>query len=669
VRQLTGTERDKLQTRYGRQTVMVEDSDPCYLQDGKIVFVSTRAQCFGRCHGSRYTPALLLYRCDKDGNNIKQLSYGLENETTPMVVNDGRIVYTRWEYVDRHEMEFHKLWWKRPDGTGASNYYGNDTIYPLMISEVSRIPGTHKVLATAMAHHSFHSGTMIMVDVMKGENGDAPITRLTPEVKYPESDECGFNTGGQYSSPHAISESLYLASYSPENVFSQGNLPDANGNGIVLVDSIGGREPIFRDAHMSSFNPAPLMATKMPPQLPTVLPEHPEGDTGVYVIQNVNRTRNDPEGVLKPGQIKYLRFNRIYAKPAVMNAGLNCKVGVGQAKKILGTVPVGKDGSVVVRLPARVPLHIQALDENGMAVMTERSFHYLHAGEKRGCVGCHAEAGAAPPRDMALMNRKALELTPPAGPQYEGGFSFAKTVQPVLDRYCIRCHGLDAKNIPNSINLIGTQRGSYTQSYTTLARFTNPIGYKPETHGAEKNISRPKDYYAHGSVLGQMLLRNHKKVNLPREAFARIINWLDLNTQANGDSSFNRDEHATINRDNEKILMEAVKARFGDTFAGQSYYALVNFTNPDESRLLMAPLAEAAGGWGQIKGGWASKEDPEYTKLLEMVKATVQKLPPDINGTCGRDENCRCGSCWVRSSGVNVAPLAPGLRHAGVNRP
>ena len=664
IRQLTGTERDGMKTWMGRETVMIEDNDPNYLPDGGIVFVSTRCQCFGRCHGSRYTPSLLLYRCDGNGDNIRQLSYASENETTPTVLNDGRIVYTRWEYIDRHEMEFHKLWWKRPDGTGASNYYGNDTIYPLMISEVSRIPDTHKIIATAMAHHSFHSGTMIMIDVMKGENGDAPVTRLTPEIKYPESNEGGFNTGGHFCSPHAISEELWLATYSPENVFPQGTVPDANGNGVILVDPIGGREPIFREADMSTFNPVPLIKTKMPPVLPTVLPEQSEDNTGIYVIQDVNHTRNDPDGILKPGQIKYLRFNEIYPKPTVMNASINCRVGVGQAKRIIGTVPVGADGSVVVRAPAHIPIQIQALDENGMAVMTERSFHYLQPGERRGCVGCHAEAGSAPYRNAALLDRKPLELTPPAGPKYPGGFSFMKTVQPVIDRYCIRCHGLDTKNIPNGVNLIGVQRGSFSQSYLTLARFTNPIGLKRETHGLEKNISRPKDYYAHGSVLGKMLLHNHKKVNLPREDFQRIVNWLDLNTQSNGDSSHNRDEHASIDHDAEKVLFEAVKQRFGDQFAGQRYYELVNYANPDESRILMAPLPETAGGWGQIsKGAWSSKDDPEFKRFAGLVKATIKKLPPDIHYTCGRDDACRCGSCWVRTTGVNKVPLKKEFRH------
>lgn len=657
VRQITGTPRDPLKTMDDRETVMIEDSDPCYLPDGGIVFVSTRAQNYGRCHGGRYTPALMLYRCEKDGSAIRPLSYGIENETTPSVLCDGRIVYTRWEYVDRHEMEFHKLWWKRPDGTGVSSYYGNDTIYPLMISEARAIPGSQKIIATGVAHHSFHTGTMIMIDVQKGENGPEPVTRITPEIKFPESDEGGGATG-QFATPCPLTENLYFATYSPNNIPFQGTVPDASGYFIVLVDTVGGREPIYRDADTCCFSPTPVVARPAAPALPSMLPEKPESDTGIYAVQNVHLTRNDPKGILKPGQIKYLRFNRIYVKPIASNAGLNCRVGVGLAKRILGTVPVADDGSVVVRVPAGVPVQIQALDENGMAVMTERSFHYLHAGERRGCVGCHAESLASPPADATLLMRKPAELTPPAGPDYPGGFSFVRTVQPVLDRYCIRCHGLGEKEPPNGVSLIGTQQGSFSQSYLALARFTSPIGNKPESHGLDKNVSRPMDYYAHASKLGKMLLANHKKVNLPREDFQRIIDWLDLNSQACGDSSHNRVEHSGVNGGKENALREAVKARFGEALARQPYYALVNLANPDESRLLMAPLAKAAGGWGQLDKGWASKEDADYKKFRELIVATIEPPKPDIAGTCGRDNGCACGDCWIRINKLNIPPLA-----------
>ena len=182
LRQLTGTARDPMATWEDRRTVPIEDQDPCYLPTGDIVFVSSRSQNFGRCHGSRFAPAFMLYACDANGDKIRQLSYGIENETTPSVLPDGRILFTRWEYVDRHEMEFHKLWWKRPDGTMVSHYYGNDTIYPLMISEARAIPNTTLVLANGMGHHNYHAGSLIRIDVSKGGNGTNAVTRSPPEI-------------------------------------------------------------------------------------------------------------------------------------------------------------------------------------------------------------------------------------------------------------------------------------------------------------------------------------------------------------------------------------------------------------------------------------------------------------------------------------------------------
>ena len=110
VRQLTGTPDDPMETVDGRQTVMIEDADPCYLPDGGFVFTSTRGQNFGRCHWGRYTPSFLLYRADAGGRNIRQLSFGEANEWEPSVLSDGRIAYTRWDYVNRNAVWHQSLW-------------------------------------------------------------------------------------------------------------------------------------------------------------------------------------------------------------------------------------------------------------------------------------------------------------------------------------------------------------------------------------------------------------------------------------------------------------------------------------------------------------------------------------------------------------------------------
>jgi len=653
VRQLTGTSRDPLATWENRKTVPVEDEDPCYLPSGDIVFVSSRSQNFGRCHGGRFAPTFVLYRCDKNGDNITQLSYGIENETTPSVMPDGRVLFTRWEYVDRHEMEFHKLWWKRPDGTMVSHYYGNDTIYPLMISEARAIPGTLKVLANGMGHHNYHAGSIILIDITKGENGPESVTRITPEILYAESNETGYSTHGQYSTPFPLNESLFLATYSPVEVHSQGRLPPEKPYIIALVDDFGGREPVYIDTDAACFSPIPVVAQKAPAIIPNQLPDPAtlkgkDATTGVYMVQDVNLTRNDPEKRLKPGDIKFLRFNQIYVKNIPSSDKVSRDVPNGAPKRILGTVPVEPDGSVSVRIPAGIPVQIQALDADGRAVLTERSFHYLHPGEKRGCIGCHEPVGVSLRPNPNLLTREPRELTPEPNQDDGEGVSFLKMVQPVLDKHCIACHGL-TDNPPKGINLIPQPSRDWPSSYIALLAYTKTIGDKGKSSGLKNNISRPYDYYALGGTFIAAFMEKHKDKKLPitKRDFQRIINWLDMNAQCYGTFDHNRKEYYDINPDAEKNLRAMAKERFGAELAAQPICALVNGARPDESRILMAPLAAAAGGWGQVKNGWADKNNPEFKQFAAAVDALFIYPEPSDKGTCGFD-HCRCGSCWVR---------------------
>ena len=641
VRQLTGTERDKLKTWEDRLTVPVEDEDACYLPNGDIVFVSSRSQCFGRCHGGRFAPSLMLYKCDKNGDNIQQLSYGIENETTPSVMPDGRILFTRWEYIDRHEMEFHKLWWKRPDGTMVSHYYGNDTIYPLMISEARAIPGSLKVLANGMGHHNYHAGSIILIDTTKGENGPDSVTRITPEILYGESNETGYSTFGQYSTPRPLNENLFFAAYSPVEVHSQGRLPPEKPYIIALVDDFGGREPIYIDPDAACFSPIPIVAQKAPAVIPNQLPDPAtlkgkDKGMGVYMIQDVNLTRNDPEGKLKPGDIKFLRFNQVYVKNIPSSDKISRDVPNGAPKRILGTVPVEPDGSVSVRIPAGVPMQIQALDEQGRAILTERSFHYLQPGEKRGCIGCHEPVGVSLKPNPNLFTREPRDLTPEPGQDDGEGVSFLKMVQPVLDKHCIACHGL-AGDPPKGINLIPKPGHDWPSSYLTLLAYTKTIGDKGKSHGLENNISRPYDYYALGGRFVTVFMEKHKdkKIPITKRDFQRIVNWLDMNAQCYGTFNYNRMEYYSVEPNEEKTLRAMIKDRFGADLAEQPLCALVNGARPEESRILMAPLATAAGGWGQAKNGWKDKSDPSYKEFASAVKDLFSYPEPALRGTCG----------------------------------
>ncbi len=305
------------------------------------------------------------------------------------------------------------------------------------------------------------------------------------------------------------------------------------------------------------------------------------------------------------------------------------------------------DGSVAFEAPAGTPMQFQLLDANGMAVMTMRSLVYLQPGERASCIGCHEPREAAPPL-KPLLQAQVRQITPPAGPRYEGAFSFMRTVQPVLDRYCISCHGLGRTE--GDVNLL--RRGpNGRSSYAALTakgrvKLVNDNSYP----------SRPRDFFAHGGTLATMLLHGHpdregrKRVELERESLQRVVGWLDVNAPLHGDYSHNRIETQPPSPEGEKRLREAITKRLGTQLAAQPYAALVNVANPTESRILMAPLPVAAGGWGQIaKGSFSGKSDPAWHEMLNLVEGSV--APPkyhDIADTCGRGDACVCGCCWVR---------------------
>lgn len=630
LRQVTGGDRDPMKGWGGRQTAVIEDFDPFYLPDGGFGMISTRTQTFGRCHGSRYVPTYMLFRGELDGTGIRQLSFSEANEWDPSVMHDGRIVYTRWDYINRHDTRFQSWWTIRPDGTDTRHFYGNYSVTPCMTAEARAVPDSGLVVGTGTAHHGRTEGSIFVVDSRLGQDGPEPISKITPEVKFPESPDPSGGGGGKFATPYPVCEEMYFVSHR-----------DRSGRySIYLIDIFGGRELIYSHNGSDSFSPIPVQPRPVPPVLASAVAGKETEATGVFYVQNVYQC-TEP---LEPGSIKRLRINRIYGQPTNVKPALS-RANNENIKGIVGTVPVNADGSVAFRAPAGVPLQLQALDVDGMAVMTMRSLVFLQPGEVASCVGCHEHRNRtpdlSPPGDI-----KVCDPTPPAGPQYEGGFSFPRTVQPVLDRHCIRCHGLDKTE--GNLNLLGTRNGKYNIAHDSLTGRGGlvAIAYRNQ----ETNYSKPKDYFAHAGRLAKYLLGDHRKyVDPDRDSFQRIVDWLDLNAQYYGDYSFNRVENRRVSRDGQKVLREHIARVFGAELAAEPFEALVNVAQPDASRILKAPLAVRAGGWGQIKaGGFESTKDPGYEKMLELVEASIEPLQyHDVAGTCNKDR-CQCSACWVR---------------------
>ena len=639
VRQVTGCPGDPMETQGGRQTAMIEDIDPCYLPDGGFVFSSTRGQNYGRCHWGRYVPSFLLYRADAGGKNIRQISFGEANEWEPAVMNDGRIAYTRWDYINRHAVWFQSLWATRPDGTAVSHVYGNYSEDIGVVTETKAIPGSRLLLCTASAHHNITSGSLFLLDPSVGEDGLKPVTRVTPEVPFPESE--GWNTPGAYCSPFPVNDTLFLCSYSDETLGYpdyhprhrreeyMAAWPSPAAFGIWLVDTLGGRELIYADPEISTFNPIPLVKRPMPPALVSTLPPPDKApNTGLCYVENVYDCRSE----LPKNSIAAIRINKLDVMGACRRETLNQHDDLDLHKESLGTVPVAPDGSAQFHIPAGVPIQLQAVDTNGVAVFTMRSFIYAQKGEVQGCTGCHEnkfKSGAAKYAVQSPAGRTTYDPKPEVDLGYTGPFSFTKSVQPIFDKHCISCHGLGEGRRP-AFSLVGTN-GVYNLIKRKQISFV--ASYR------ETRESKPYDYFAAASPLWKKVKRGHGGARLSKDELQTLALWMDLNVTeftVGGGYSWNRPESREVDPAGEAALRAAVKESLGEKVAAQPFDALVNRGMEERSRVL-----------------WLVKP-ADRDRFLALVKASLKPKPAhDVQGTCGRDDACECNSCWIRRGGYN----------------
>ncbi len=446
-----------------------DDFDPCPLPDGGIAFMSTRRGGFTRCNNpTEPVQVYTLHRMDADGTNIRTLSFHETNEWHPSVLNDGRIVYSRWDYLDRSASHFHGLWVSNPDGTSPSLLFGNYTRRITACFEPHAIPGSDRIIFVAGAHHACVGGSLVMLDPSRaaldrrtGTDRMDAIEVLTPGVCFPESE--GWPES-YFHSPWPLSEDVYLVSfgYGPIPGMSSGGKRDTTG--LYYLDRFGNLELLYRDRRWACMYPIPLAPRPRPPVVRSV--RHTElGDQGEFVLTDVQRSLLPlPKG----RRVRSLRIFRVLPKttPTVNRPRIG-HANAEPARMLLGTVPVEADGSAYFRTPARVPLYVQAVDGRGRAVQSMRSTVYLQPGERRGCVGCHEPVGAAPvPRETLATARPPSTIRP--GPAGTRPFGYPRLVQPVLDRHCVPCHDGTEGHAKSDLVLTGDPAGPFSRSYVNL---------------------------------------------------------------------------------------------------------------------------------------------------------------------------------------------------------
>jgi hypothetical protein len=500
-----------------------DDFDPCPLPDGGIALMSTRRGSKLRCGGGNPEVVYTLHRMDADGENLRTLSFHETHEWHPSLLSDGRIVYTRWDYVDRNAAKFHGLWTCNPDGTNPSILFGNYTTRPWTCYQAKAIPGSRRIVFVAGGHHANVGGTLMILDPSRvdldpatGEDRGEALERLTPEVCFAEAE--GWPKSYFYS-PWPLSENYFLVSFSHDPLPGgyTGEYQDTQ-TGLYYFDRFGNLELLFRRRGISAVYPIPMAPRPVPPVRSGAVEPGLE-EEGEFLLADVRKSLLP----LPPGRrVTQLRVFQLLPKSRTDKAD-NPRIGhpsQANARMLLGTVPVEEDGSAYFRAPARKPLYFQAVDRTGRAVQGMRTVVYLQPGERRGCVGCHEPPGTtAQPRPTRAALRDPSPIDP--GPDGTKPFCYPRLIQPILDRYCVRCHDGSTGPQKSPPVLAGGSNGWFSKSYANLKPY---LRWPPMD-----SVTRPGEVGADASPLSAILTgdKHRKYVELPDDDLRRFYVWLD----------------------------------------------------------------------------------------------------------------------------------------------
>ena len=512
-----------------------DDFDPCFLPNGRIVFITERRGGYLRC--GRHCPVYTMYSMEPDGSDIICVSFHETHEWHPSVDNDGMLVYTRWDYVDRDTNIAHHIWTSFPDGRSPRSFHGNYPVRretrPWMEMSIRAIPGSHRYVASTGSHHGNAFGSLIMIDPrVEDDRAMSQLIRLTPDAPFPEAEGKPIRDYMRYGTPWPLSEDDYLCVYDA----------DAKNRGIYWIDRFGNRELLYRDPSISCLSPIPLRPRRKPPVVPsgTVQTARDIEKAGGVVPQEtiaiVNVYDSDfawPEGA------KAAALRIIQALPKTTAPPNQPRIGIANqtnARAVLGTVPVEPDGSAYFEAPVGKAIYFQALDERGMAIQSMRSATYVHPGEQMTCLGCHERKHRA--SDQPAARPLALLRGPSKlQPDVDGSnpFNYVRLVQPALDRNCVSCH-----QEKKALDLTGVVAGNngWTRSYNNLAGkygfyFNVSNGsINDGVHGGSRTIAGK--FGARASSLLKYMDERHYGVKLSNEDFHRLTLWLDCNSEFYG---------------------------------------------------------------------------------------------------------------------------------------
>lgn len=507
----------------------ISDIDPLYLPDGGIVFTSTRQPKYCMCN--RHIMGN-LFRMNSDGSNITQIGVSTLFEGHSSLLSDGRILYDRWEYVDRNFGDAQGLWTVNPDGTKHSIYYGNNTASPGGVLEGRQIPGTDLVVCTFSSCHDRPWGAIAVIDRKKGVDGRDAVIKIWPKETINivgNGDLDSFKwINCFYEDPYPINKDYFLTSRTIWFKRGPWNIEDSK-QGIYLL-GMDGTEELLIEGTKSLYDPQIIQPREKPLTLPTM--RNFSEKTGRFYVENVYEGTH-MAGV-KKGEAKWLRVvespeKRTWTKQGWFGQGEQAP-GMNwhsfENKQILGEVPIEEDGSASFIVPAGKHVYFQVLDKDKKMIQSMRSGVSLMPGEINGCVGCHEDRLSIPaplPKRPLALSKKPLELSKWMDKE-PFKFSFMEYVQPILDKHCVSCHDFDTKDRKKLV-LAKDMNPFFNAAYINL--YVNKI--VTLVGGGPAEIQQAYSWGSHASKLTKIIDNEHKGVKLSAEEKEILYTWMDLN--------------------------------------------------------------------------------------------------------------------------------------------
>lgn len=650
-------------------TPTAHNASPAYLPGGRIAFVSSRTPYYHTVCQSG--PCTHVYTMAGDGTDVTRLSSNTLSDFSLGVLSDGRLLYTRWSYVDWNLTYRQSLWTQYPDGRQMALWFGNQTVDPASLVQAMELPGgADGAVCTFAPHHNSVYGAIGSVHTQNGPEGEGPeaIRLWTPEFP------CIYDTNFFWAW-------CWPAPVAPDRVVASHGDGRTQRFALMLLADDGRRTRVYEDPATSCFRPLPFVPRRAPKELAPFrpaavktfdVPAAPPGQSAAetvplgYIL--VSDVYKGLDGKVPRGAVTHVRVMEQLPKTVnrtwngVLDQGPIVGASSYYAKRVWGYAPVAADGSVFFEAPARKEIYLQLVDADGREIRRMTDAINLMPGETQSCTGCHeGRRTAAVPLAMSAARRAPTPLRLPAWGN-AGVLDYVKVVQPVWDRHCVKCHA--GANPPKGLSLAGGYTRFFNMSYDNLVLrsqsdrasrdyFTGRSRTKPLVQGLHLlyGITEPYEVKESGSFASRLpdyLTPAHHGVDVPAEDRRRVYEWIDAQLPYYATS-----DHAHVGGKSGRDRWgeadgAALKPWFTQRFLPlyrsrcaschgeidldvhlsnvvEPQWWWFDLSRPAWSPALTAHLAPAAGGRGVPAFTFASKDDPTWKELDEIAQIASEE--------------------------------------------